>query len=850
MANVLQGGSVVWQLEGDASGLEHALRSGSKGADKFAKDLDRKGKEAANRLKADIDEAAGRIEARFDTARRVVTASLVGIGAAVAAAGVASIKLAGDFERSLNVLGSVTQATGDQMKQLGALASELGRDMTLPGVSAGDAAEAMTELGKAGIAVNDILTASKGVLQAAKAGNIGVAESAAIVAQALNAFKLPGKDATKVADLLAGAANASAFSIHEMGLALSQSSAVAKLVGVPLSDATTALTALGNAGLQASDAGTSLKGFFLNISPNSAPAIAAMKNLKLTFFDSAGSFVGVREASARLKTALGDLSEQQKITALNTIFGSDAARSAAILADLGAAGFDKLSGAVNRQGAASELAAAQNAGFNGALDQFKSTAETLGIELGTKLLPPLTSFLRQLSDDLPRAVDFVIQNGETLIRTLGLLAGAFVGVKLASFIADLRLAGLSLTTLLGRSNVGGFRAFSSGFGVARQGARGFAEELGGVATATTQVATKMGARGLLGVVGRVAAGFGPWGLAIGAASLGAEFLIGKIDEMGEAQADASGETKELVGSLDLLKFANEKLAKAQDKVADATKNYQRAVDQVEPTSKALGDQQQRLADKQEAVNKALSDFGQNSPQYRDAVSGLEQAQFDLAKATNESANATLGVTAAFSELETANNDWAEAVKYNTELQKIQRDGLSATVEIIKDFGPEAAGQIGALNNLGLAVDRLIGKYPEISSKLQAALTNAELQLQGIGSSIDKLQNQGTNLGNQLQGAKSNIQGTTGTAPVKKPYDNRAQGGPVSAGSLYKVGERGMEWFVPEIDGEIIPMAPDVVSGADNRSAPRQVVINEYNTFNKEVDMERHRRDQQWRLANI
>jgi hypothetical protein len=52
---------------------------------------------------------------------------------------------------------------------------------------------------------------------------------------------------------------------------------------------------------------------------------------------------------------------------------------------------------VNKQGVASKLAAAQNKGFAGALDAFKSTMSTLAIQLGTTWLPRLTQLMLALS---------------------------------------------------------------------------------------------------------------------------------------------------------------------------------------------------------------------------------------------------------------------------------------------------------------------------------------------------------------------------------------------------------------------------------------------------------------------
>jgi len=45
---------------------------------------------------------------------------------------------------------------------------------------------------------------------------------------------------------------------------------------------------------------------------------------------------------------------------------------------------------------------------------------------------------------------------------------------------------------------------------------------------------------------------------------------------------------------------------------------------------------------------------------------------------------------------------------------------------------------------------------------------------------------------------------TATPGSTVPEPERQYGGPVKAGELYKVGERGWEWFVPDKDGQIVP----------------------------------------------
>lgn len=354
------------------------------------------------------------------------------VGAGALAAGVASVKMAGDYEQGLNIFKSVSGATAQQMAMVAAKARELGQDASLPGVSARDAANAMTELSKAGLSVNDTLAASKGVMSLAKAGQIDVADAATIAAQALNAFKLKGSDAGKVADVLANGANASATDIRGLSLGLQQSAAVASQFGVSLEDTVTTLGLFANRGMQGSDAGTSLKTMLISLANPSKKAANLMHQLGINAYDASGKFVGMRQLAQNLQNGLKGLSEEQKQQALATIFGTDAFRAAAFLADSAGKSYDDMSKAVGRSGAAMDLAKAQNSGFNGALDNLKSTIETVATDFGQKLLPELTKVIKQLADS-----GVIEAFGNILIALLPVLkmvAAGFVALKIAHVV--------------------------------------------------------------------------------------------------------------------------------------------------------------------------------------------------------------------------------------------------------------------------------------------------------------------------------------------------------------------------------------------------------------------------------
>jgi hypothetical protein len=92
-----------------------------------------------------------------------VATGMLGVQVGVAGARAAmenTVGAAATFESGMNVLRATSQATTDQMALLQQKAIDLGGDLTLPATSASDAGEAMLELSKAGLSVNEILASS------------------------------------------------------------------------------------------------------------------------------------------------------------------------------------------------------------------------------------------------------------------------------------------------------------------------------------------------------------------------------------------------------------------------------------------------------------------------------------------------------------------------------------------------------------------------------------------------------------------------------------------------------------------------------------------------------------------
>lgn len=311
-----------------------------------------------------------------------------------------------DFSRTVNNFQGVTEATAGQTAQMSAAARALGADTTMAGVSASDAASAMTELAKAGFTVDEAITAARGTMQLATAAQIDAASAAEIQASAINAFNLdPLKDASRVADVLANAAVGSAADIPDLALALQQVGGVANGFGVSLEDTAAALGMFANAGIKGSDAGTLLKTTLQSITDQGNPAQEAINALGLSLYNfDTGQFVGFRELFRQLDEARERMSPQQFQAQSNILFGSDAMR-AAMLGNVEA--FDQMEAVIGRVGTAADMAKAKMQGWPGIVEGIENSLSELKLSLFDDVFN--TAAGRQVGHQLVESLDGLVQ---------------------------------------------------------------------------------------------------------------------------------------------------------------------------------------------------------------------------------------------------------------------------------------------------------------------------------------------------------------------------------------------------------------------------------------------------------
>jgi TP901 family phage tail tape measure protein len=462
---------------------------------------------ATRQLGDDVTRTQTQASRGFDLAGK--GALLMG-GSIVAGLGMAVAKSM-EFEKSMSAVQAATQAGGAELDNLRAAAMQAGAETAY---SATEAANAITEMAKAGVSTADIMGGGlTGALSLAAAGQIDVAEAAGIASTAMTQFNLTGEDLPHVADLLAAGAGKAMGSVDDLGQALNQAGLVASAAGMNIEETTGALAAFASAGLVGSDAGTSLKSMMLALQGPSGKASETMAGLGLNLYDTNGHMLGMADIAGQLQTHLGGLTDEQRNAAMATIFGSDAVRAANVLYKEGAAGIEEWTNKVNDAGYASDQARALQDNLAGDLEKLGGAFDTFLINLGSGAQGPLREVVQMLTG--------LVDVTSGAVDVFGAIPGP-VAEGAAALGAWLLLRG-PLDAMFTRLAVG-LTSTVTGMGMAAGATTGF-----GVAAGTARVA----------VAGLVSAA-APLAVAIAAA-----YAVKEVVDFVKAGDDATEQVKDL-----------------------------------------------------------------------------------------------------------------------------------------------------------------------------------------------------------------------------------------------------------------------------------------------------------------
>lgn len=298
-----------------------------------------------------------------------------------------AIQGAAELEAKLSEVKAVAGATAEDMVALRKSAEEAGA-----GFTATESADALGNLTRAGLSVKDSIDALPGSLSLARAGSIGLAESAEITTKVLAGFGLQADQSARIADVLAKGANASNTSVLGLAQGLSYAAPTAKSLNLSLETTVALLGKFADGGIDASRGGTALNAIlsqFLDPASKFRAELAAM-----------GITTNDFEAALRQLAAAGPAG-QKAILAVGTEAGP-ALRS---LLNQGIGAFDDLKTKLD-DAAGSAQATADTMGGNlvGSVRSFGSVWDAVKNALATPILPVLKDGIDQLIGSLREAV--------------------------------------------------------------------------------------------------------------------------------------------------------------------------------------------------------------------------------------------------------------------------------------------------------------------------------------------------------------------------------------------------------------------------------------------------------------
>ncbi|GAA0082424.1 phage tail tape measure protein [Clostridium sp. CTA-6] len=378
------------------------------------------------------------------------------VSAPLAGLGIIAAKTTADYDDSMSQLKAITNSSTEDMRKMSDQAKDLGVKTRY---SAKEAADSMVMLGQAGYRTTEIMNTMPAVLNLAQAGAIDLTESTDVLVSSMSQFGIKTENAAHVADVLSLGANKANLGVNDMAEALKYAGSMANTAGWSIEETASAIGLMSNYGIKGSQAGTALRGAISRLVKPSEASAEKMEALGIKVFDNNGKMKALGEVIDEVKKGTSELTEEQKMNALVTIFGQEAIAGINALMTEGGGSIRKYADELKKaDGSAAKAAQTMEDNMGGAFRSLKSAMEGAAISIGSAAAPAIreitdkiTELTRKFSALSPETQKNIVKFGAFAIATgpvivgIGKIATGFgsilsVGSKVAGIIGKVTLA--------------------------------------------------------------------------------------------------------------------------------------------------------------------------------------------------------------------------------------------------------------------------------------------------------------------------------------------------------------------------------------------------------------------------
>lgn len=675
----------------------------------------------------------------------LIASGMTAAGLAVAAFGVAAVKMAADFDQQMSTVQANTGATSAQMDQLRAAAIEAGASTVY---SASDSADAINDLGKAGMSVTDILTGGlTGALNLAASDGMAVGDAAEYMANALSMFHLKGSQASQVADTLAAGAGKAVGNVSDFGEALNNCGAQANSFGMNIQETTGVLALFAQNGTIGAEAGTQLNSMLMKLAAPSTEASNTMKELGISAYDAQGHFVGMAKFAGQLQKAEKGLTDEQRNQANATIFGSYAIKAANYLYEAGESGVNKWTKAVSESGYAAEQAAAKNNNLKGDLENLGGSMESLMISVGEGAQGPLRKMVQGL-DTLVDAFSGLPSGAQQTLVVMASLAGVFGAVHKAA-------GNLNGSTSTMANNIGlaidqiqrvktALASAQTAFQMFKASSMSASEQMEAFGTSASKAQLKTAGFKAVGSSVMSLLG-GPWGIALTVAGVALSAFISQqqkakaaSEQLESALESGSDVASEIAGAYQDMSSGGVKLTTWLDKAG---------ISLTDMTSAAMGNEAAL-----KRVNKQIKEIDKPGPGAT-AASAIKKALKEESKAYDDASKKANEKSKAAKNAVDADGKSAAAAKDAASANKDLADSASDASEEIDDLVKALFGLESGNLTADQAVDQLNQKIGELSDTCK----DNGVVFDQNGNLLDRFSEKGTKTKQALEDIASSAQ---------------------------------------------------------------------------------------------
>lgn len=371
------------------------------------------------------------------------------------------------FESQMAIMSTAVDPATASMDTLHDAAMAVGGDISLVGIDAQQAANAMTGLFKSGKSVGEVFGDLEGymagtvdlggILRASvdlqAASMLDLDGATTLVNATMSTYGLTAKDAVDITNNFVQTADASQAEVTDLAAAHQNAAIVLASFGYTLEDTNTALALLSENALKGAEAGTSLRAMVNQMLRPAKKVSDAWAELNINLYNSEGQLKRLPDIIGELIPALQNVSEERRNELTYILAGADGQRALNILLNNGANGWQEMEQAIAGASSAQEIAATRANTLQGAQEALQGTLDTLKIQVGEQFMPVWREMIEGLTE-------FYDEHGPQIVAMAGKIADALIGTMdaLAGLDPALVKSALQLGTLATLAG-GGYLAF-------------------------------------------------------------------------------------------------------------------------------------------------------------------------------------------------------------------------------------------------------------------------------------------------------------------------------------------------------------------------------------------------------